>query len=113
MDTIPFSFTIEIDGKSIVKADIGTQDHTQAQLGQEPAVFTLANSRLQNGGYWMGRDLTENRSFLPKQVSWYKASADNEQRIQPVTAKKEGNEYQLIFTRMLSGPTIVSTDPSL
>lgn len=100
MDTIPFSFTIEINGKPIGKAELGVQDHTQAKLGQDPAVFTLANSRLQNGDYWMGRDLTENRSFLPKQVSWYKASADNEQRVQPVTAKREANEYQLIFTRM-------------
>ncbi|KAF1918200.1 hypothetical protein BDU57DRAFT_555842 [Ampelomyces quisqualis] len=99
MDNVPFPFTIEIGGKPIAKADVSAQDHTQAELGQKPAVFTLANGRLQNGDWIMGRDVTENRSFLPKQVSWYKANAENERRVQSVTAKKEASHYQLIFTK--------------
>jgi hypothetical protein len=105
MNNIPVPFTIEIDGKPIAKADVGAKDHTQAKLGQEPAVFTLANGRLQNGDWIMGRDFTENRSFLPKKVSWYEANAENELRVQPVLAKKEANNYQLIFTSMFEVST--------
>jgi hypothetical protein len=100
MDSISSPFTIEIDGKPIAKIDQGAEDHTRATLGDEAAVFSLKNKKLQCGDWIVGRDLTENRSFLPKTVSWYKATPENEERVQPVTAKKDGDAYQLIFSSM-------------
>ena len=102
MDSIPSHFTIEIDGKPIAKVDGGAEDHTEAKLGEEPAIFSLKDSRLQCGDRIMGRNLAENRSFGPKPVSWYKANAENEKRVQAVTAKKEGDAYQLLFASMLT-----------
>jgi hypothetical protein len=55
----------------------------------------------------MGRDLMENRSFGPKKVSWYKANVENEKRVQPVTAKKEGDAYQLIFKSMFESRSYI------
>jgi hypothetical protein len=101
MDSLPSPFTIEIDGKPIAKLAAGADDHTQARLGDEAAVFSLKDKRLQCGDWIVGRDLTENRSFLPKKVAWYKAGKENEERVQPVTARKEGEEYQLVFTSTL------------
>jgi hypothetical protein len=100
MDSIPSSFTIEIDGKPLASIDQGAEDGTQAKLGAESAIFSLKNSRLQSGDWIMGRNLRENRSYLPKPVSWYKASAENEKQVQPVMVKKEGELYQLIFKSM-------------
>lgn len=100
MDSIPSKFTIEINGKPIAKVDDAAEDHTQAKLGQDAAVFSLKDSRLQSGEWIIGRNWTENRSFGPKKVSWYKANADNEQQVQPVTAKKDADTYHLIFTSM-------------
>lgn len=107
MDSIPSQFTIEINGKPIAKVDDGAEDHTQAKLGQGAAVFTLKDSRLQSGDWIIGRNWTENRSFGPKKVSWYKGNAGNEEQVQPVTAKKEADTYQLIFTS--TNPSLVST----
>jgi hypothetical protein len=98
MDSLPSPFTIEIDGKPIAKLAADADDHTQARLGDDAAVFSLKDKRLQCGDWIVGRDLTENRSFLPKKVAWYKAGKENEERVQPVTARKEGEEYQLVFT---------------
>ncbi|OAL44086.1 hypothetical protein IQ07DRAFT_615920 [Pyrenochaeta sp. DS3sAY3a] len=107
MDSIPSKFTIEINGKPIANVDDGAEDHTQAKLGQDAAVFSLKDSRLQSGGWIIGRNWTENRSFGPKKVSWYKANADNEEQVQPVTAKKEADTYHLIFT---NGNLMVNDD---
>jgi hypothetical protein len=101
MDAIPSPFTIEIDGKPVAKLAENAEEYSQAKVGKDAAVFNLKDKRLQCGEWVMGRDLTENRSFGPKKVSWYKASAENEGRVQHVTAKKEGGAYQLVFTSML------------
>jgi hypothetical protein len=100
MDYIPSPFIIEINGKPIVKFDESATDRTQAKLGKDAAVFSLKNSRLQCEDWIMGRSLTENRSYGPKKVSWYKANVENEKQVRSVTAKKEGDAYQLIFTSM-------------
>jgi hypothetical protein len=97
MDSIPSQFTIKINGKPIAKVDDGADDHTQGKLGQDAAVFNLKDSQLQSGEWIIGRDWTENRSFGPKKVSWYKANADSEKQVQPVTAKKEADTYSLVF----------------
>jgi hypothetical protein len=98
MDSIPSPFTIEIDGKPLAKIDQSADDGTQAKLGNDAAVFSLKNSRLQCGDWIMGRNFRENRSYGPKSVSWYKANPENEKQVQLVTAKKEGEAYQLVFT---------------
>jgi hypothetical protein len=98
MDNIPSPFTIEINGKPVTKFDESANEYSQAKLGTDAAVFNLKNKQLQCGDWIMGRDLTENRSFGPKKVSWYKVNAENEGRVQPVTAKKEEGAYQLTFT---------------
>ncbi|KAH7400628.1 hypothetical protein DE146DRAFT_677384 [Phaeosphaeria sp. MPI-PUGE-AT-0046c] len=97
MDQIPNSFTIEIDGKPIAKVDKSAEDRTEVKLGDDAAIFTLKNSQLQCGEWIAGRDWTENRSYGPKKVSWYKANAENEKRVQPVNAKKNGETYELAF----------------
>jgi hypothetical protein len=102
MDSIPSPFVIEINGKTIAKVDEGASDHTQAKLGKDIAIFSLTDNRLRCGGWIMGRDLTENRSYGPKKVSWYRESTKNQDRVRLVTAKKEGDAYQLIFTSMFS-----------
>jgi hypothetical protein len=100
MDSIPSTFTIEIDGKALANIEQGAEDGSQAKLGAVPATFSLKDSRLQCGDWIMGRNQKENRSYLPKPVFWYKANAENEKRVQLVTAKKEGELYQLIFKSM-------------
>jgi hypothetical protein len=100
MDSIPSSFAIEINGKTIARVDESAEDRTQAKLGQDIAIFSLKDNRLRCGGWIMGRDLTENRSYGPKKVSWYKESTENQDRVRLVSAKKEGDAYRLIFTSM-------------
>ena len=100
MDSIPSTFTIEIGGKPVANVEKDAEDGSQAKLGAVPAIFSLKNSRLQSGDWIMGRNQVENRSYLPKRVSWYKANAENEKLVQLVTAKKEGESYQLIFKSM-------------
>ncbi|KAH6863214.1 hypothetical protein B0T12DRAFT_478548 [Alternaria alternata] len=97
MDSIPSTFTIDIGGKPVANVEKDAEDGSQAKLGAVPAIFSLKNSRLQSGDWIMGRNQVENRSYLPKRVSWYKANAENEKLVQLVTAKKEGESYQLIF----------------
>ncbi|KAH7073841.1 hypothetical protein BKA63DRAFT_41404 [Paraphoma chrysanthemicola] len=109
MDSIPSSFAISINGKPITQIDTSAADHTQAKVGKDAAIFTLQDSVLRSGDWIMGRDLTENRSFGPKQVSWYRASAESEGRVQRVTAKKESGAYQLIFTK----GTLIAGDDDL
>lgn len=100
MAQIPYSFTIEIDGKSIAKVDKSAEDLTEVKLGDDAAIFDLKNGQLRCGEWVAARDWTENRSFGPKKVSWYKATFENEKRIQPVIAKKKGETYELVFTSM-------------
>jgi hypothetical protein len=110
MDSIPSPFTIEINGKPVAKIDQDADDGTQAKLGIDAAVFSLKNSRLQCGDWIMGRNLRENRSYGPKSVAWYKVNPENEKQLQLVTAKKEGEAYQLVFTSMFPQLIRANTD---
>jgi hypothetical protein len=99
MDTLPSSFSIEVNGKPIAKIGDSEASKTQAKVetGAEAAVFELKNGRLGCGGWMLGRNLTEDRSMLPKKVLWFKMSEDEEKSIQPVAAEKEGESYVLRF----------------
>ncbi|KAF1852221.1 uncharacterized protein K460DRAFT_273010 [Cucurbitaria berberidis CBS 394.84] len=97
MDSIDSPFTIEIDGKPI--ANVGDSSHlpVQAALGSNAAVFTLKDNRLKSGDWVLARNITEDRSFLPKQVLWFKAGADSDKQVHPVTAQKVADGYQIKF----------------
>jgi hypothetical protein len=99
MDTLPTPFAIEISGKPRAKISHSEATRTQAKVetGAEAAVFELKNSRLGCNGWMLGRNTTEDRSMLPKKVLWFKMSEDQEERIQPVAAEKEGDSYVLKF----------------
>lgn len=97
MDSLPVPFSIEIDGKPVAKVADDAQDRSQAKLGSDAAVFHLKDSRLECGEWVLGRNVTEDRSLLPKKVSWYKASNDISKLVQPVKASKEGDSYLLDF----------------
>jgi hypothetical protein len=95
MDSLPSSFTIEIDGKPITTVAAGAEDKTQAKTGTDAAVFELKNSRLQSDGWILARSRVEDRSALPKQVLWFQA--DTDVPIHVVTATQDGDSYQLKF----------------
>ncbi|KAL1800400.1 hypothetical protein ACET3X_000742 [Alternaria dauci] len=95
MDSLPAPFTIEINGSPIAKVDANAEDRTHAKTGTEAAVFELKDSRLQSNGHILGRSLVEDRSYLPKRVSWFKA--DTDMPVRPVTASQDGESYQLKF----------------
>ncbi|KAF1832668.1 hypothetical protein BDW02DRAFT_502462 [Decorospora gaudefroyi] len=95
MDSIPSPFTIEIDGKPIVKVSDGAEDRTHAKTGTDAAVFTLKDSRLQSDEWILARSLAEDRSLLPKKVLWFKA--DSDAAVHAVTASQEGDSYRLKF----------------
>ncbi|KAH6629013.1 hypothetical protein C7974DRAFT_412841 [Boeremia exigua] len=97
MDGIDKPFTIELNGSPIANVGNNAEDRTQAKTGSEAAVFTLKNGLLQHEGWVLGRNRTENRSFLPKEVYWYKSDADDDKRVQPVAAHQEGDNIQLTF----------------
>lgn len=97
MDSLPSPFTIEIDGKPIAQIKDSAEDKTQAILGSEAAVFNLKDGKLVSGQWLLARNLTEDRSLLPKKVAWYKKNVENEGIIKPVSAKKEGDSYELFF----------------
>jgi hypothetical protein len=95
MDSLPSPFTIEIDGSPITTVDTGAEDRTQAKTGIGAAVFYKKKTRLQCDGWILARSRIEDRSALPKQVMWFKA--DSDLPVHPVTATKDGDEYQLKF----------------
>jgi hypothetical protein len=100
MDSLPSSFTIELNGSPVAKVGNDAEDRVQAKLGTEAAVFTLKNGRLECGDWVLGRNLTEDRSFLPKKVLWFKATEDNAKAVQPVTAHEDGDSFKLKFAGM-------------
>ena len=106
MDSLDSPFTIEINGHPIAKVGDDTEDRTQAKTGSEAAIFTLKDKHLQCGDLILGRSVTEDRSFLPKQVLWFKNSEENHKKVQPVTAQEKGESYQLKFTSTLYRRTI-------
>lgn len=97
MTSLESPFTIELNGSPIASVGHNAEDKTQAKVGSEAAVFTLKDGRLQYGGWVLGRNKTENRSMLPKEVYWFKSGADDDKRVQPVAAHQDGDSIQLKF----------------
>ncbi|KAF2711324.1 hypothetical protein K504DRAFT_427611 [Pleomassaria siparia CBS 279.74] len=97
MHSLTESFTIEVNGSPIAKVAEDAEDSTQAKTGSDGAVFTLKDGQLQSGNWLLARNLTEDRSFMPKPVQWFKSGEDTAQRIKPVSASKVGDGYQLRF----------------
>lgn len=97
MDSLDKPFTIELNGSPVTSVGSNAADKTQAKTGSEAAIFTLKNGFLQQGDWVMGRNLTENRSMLPKEVYWFKSSSDNDKRVKPVAAHQDGDNVQLKF----------------
>ena len=98
MDSLPSPFTVSIDGLTIAQVSTnGNQGPLQAELGPNAAIFTLHDSRLRCGDWLLARNVSEDRSMLPKKVLWFEANAENEARIQPVTARRDGDSYQIQF----------------
>ncbi len=95
MDTLPSPFTISIDGASIAERSSSSDDQMQAELGSPAAVFTLRDSRLTCGNWLLARNMSEDRSMLPKKVLWF--PADSTAHVQPVTARNEGDMYHILF----------------
>ncbi|KAH7348224.1 hypothetical protein BKA66DRAFT_432210 [Pyrenochaeta sp. MPI-SDFR-AT-0127] len=109
MDSLSFPFTIEIDGTPIAKFDDSGSPPIQAQLGPNAAVFTLKDSRLACDDWVLGRNKSEDRSLLPKKVLWFKADAGGDDRVQPVTARKDAEEYQIKF----AGANLMTEDDKI
>ncbi|KAF1359110.1 hypothetical protein EJ07DRAFT_178701 [Lizonia empirigonia] len=97
MDSLDSPFTIELNGSPIANVGNNAEDKTQAKIGSEAAIFTLKDGRLQYGNWILGRNKTENRSMLPKEVYWFKSGADDEKRVKPVAAHQDGDSIQLKF----------------
>jgi hypothetical protein len=101
MDNLDTPFTIEVNGKPITKVSDNTDEPIPAKVGSDAAVFTLKDGRLQCGDRVLGRNLTENRSMLPKPVYWFKESVGKE-KVRPVTAEEEDGGYKIMFAGMCS-----------
>ncbi|CAO2650812.1 Nn.00g091090.m01.CDS01 [Neocucurbitaria sp. VM-36] len=97
MASLPSPFTIEIGGTPIAKVEDATHGPIQATLGSNAAVFTLKDHRLVCGDWALARNKSEDRSLLPKPALWFKLGAESDERAQPVSARKEGDEYQIRF----------------
>lgn len=104
MENLDSAFTIEINGKPIAKISDSEDTRTQAKVGaaSDAAVFKLQDGGLQCGGWMLGRNITEDRSFLPKKVMWFKVnvngeSADSKEQIHPVAVEKSGDSYKPKF----------------
>ena len=101
MDSLPSPFTISIDGVTIAQvSESSSQGPIQAELGSNAAVFTLHENQLKCGNWQLGRNLSEDRSMLPKKVLWFETNAESEARVQPVTARQDGDGYQIQFASM-------------
>ncbi|KAF1925974.1 uncharacterized protein M421DRAFT_7475 [Didymella exigua CBS 183.55] len=112
MDSLETPFTIELNGSPIEIVGNNVEDKTQAKCGSEAAVFTLQDGRLQHGNWVLGRNRTENRSMLPKEVYWFKSGDDVDKRVKPVAAHKDGDTIQLKFdgSPLMLGDDKVFTD---
>lgn len=97
MDRLDKPFTIELNGSPITNVGSNAEDKTQAKTGSEPAVFTLKDGFLQHSDWVLGRNLTENRSMLPKEVYWFKSGEDVDRRVQKVAAHQDGDTITLTF----------------
>lgn len=106
MDSFDSPFTIEINGKPIAMVSDSDQSRTQAKVGAagDAAVFKLQDGSLSCGGWMLGRNKTEDRSFLPKQVLWFKVeggeNTDSKEQILPIALEKSGDSYKPKFNGM-------------
>ncbi|KAG7142623.1 hypothetical protein HYQ45_000990 [Verticillium longisporum] len=98
MDTLDFPFSIELGGASIVQAAGNAEEPVQAKTGFKAAIFTLKDGRLSSGDFILGRYASEDRSFLPKPVLWFKKTDGDGPKVQRVTAKEKDGSFQLIFS---------------
>jgi hypothetical protein len=112
MDTLPSPFSISINDKPIAKISDTDSSRTQAKVesGGQAAVFELKNGRLGCGGWMLGRNLTEDRSMLPKKVMWFKMAEEEERTVQKVEAEKEGDSYVLRFGGMCSAALVIGLE---
>jgi hypothetical protein len=99
MHTLDTPFTIEINGKPIAKANTGGEERPQATLGSadNAAKFKLKDGVLECDGWMLGRNKTEDRSLLPKQVLWFKVDAESKDQVHPVAVEKDGEDYKPTF----------------
>ncbi|KAF1917786.1 hypothetical protein BDU57DRAFT_514233 [Ampelomyces quisqualis] len=104
MDSFDSPFTIEINGKPIAKVSDRDQSRTQAKVGAagHAAILKLEDGNLSCGGWMLGRNKTEDRSFLPKQVLWFRVDGegenkDSKEQILPIALEKSGDTYKPIF----------------
>jgi hypothetical protein len=99
MHTLDTPFTIEINGKPIAKANTGGEERPQATLGtaDNAAKFKLKDGVLECDGWMLGRNKTEDRSLLPKQVMWFKVDSESKDQVHPVAVEKNGEEYKPTF----------------
>ncbi|KAL1596295.1 hypothetical protein SLS60_008940 [Paraconiothyrium brasiliense] len=97
MESLTEPFTIHINGKPVASVTPNADNVVQAQLGSEPATFTLKDGRLVSGDWILGRNLTEDRSMLPKKISWFKEGTEPATRLHAVTVFEEGGEHKLKF----------------
>jgi hypothetical protein len=107
METLDTPFTIEINGKPIARISDSDDTRTQAKVGtaSDAAVFRLQDGSLECGGWMLGRNKTEDRSLLPKQVLWFKVNvkgekADSKEQILPIVVEKNGDSYKPKFNGM-------------
>ena len=99
MESLDTSFTIEVNGSPIAKGSVDGDEPVPAKVGSNAAVFTLKEGRLVCGDLVLGRNITENRSMLPKPVYWFKSSVDKG-TVRPVAAEQEGSGYKILFAGM-------------
>ncbi|KAF4552573.1 Hypothetical protein D9617_9g023620 [Elsinoe fawcettii] len=97
MEGLASSFTITVDGAPISQVGETADTKAPAKAGGEAATFTLKDGRLYSGDWVLGRATTENRSLLPKPVMWFKAGADVEKQVQPVTLRQNGDNHEISF----------------
>ncbi|KAI8943110.1 hypothetical protein NX059_001140 [Plenodomus lindquistii] len=95
MDSLDFSFKIEIDGQAIAEIGSSEESLAQAAVGPNAAVFTLKQGRLRCGEWILARKWIENRSMGPKEVLWFKVGSESEEQAQPVAAVKDGEVYKI------------------
>lgn len=103
MENLSKPFTIQINDKYVAPVDASANDGIQAKVGSEAATFTLKDGRLVSGDWILGRNLTEDRTFGPKKIGWFKDEAHNAQRLHTVTAHQEGESHRLKFGGMFFG----------
>jgi len=100
MENLSAPFTIQINGRPVAAVDTNVGDGSQAQLGSEPATFVLKDGRLVSGEWILGRNLTEDRSMMPKKISWFKDGTEAAKKLHVVTAHEDGETHRLKFGGM-------------